>query len=320
MLSANAPSILDTAHPDAAHYAPRIDLKNISDAEARKLMSLEHKALGYRPPPGSLAAEAQAEAAKHPQAGAQISEEAMRLAALADAEKIKQERSKAGVAVGEAEARKALGHRPPPGSLAAQVQAAAARHPQGATSVPAAIRDLQRAALEDAAASGPPSPAVEIDLEFIGEAEARKLMSEEHKALGYRPPPGSLAAAAQAAAAKHPNASTGIEPAKLAKAALKDAKKIETERCSASRSPTTEVSLETIAKDEAGVLHAEEHKATPPAEAQSADETITKEAVSVVQQSEEQSTAESDSMAATVQSVADEIDNDSGTSPGQASV
>ena len=79
-------------------------------------MSLEHKALGYRPPPGSLAAEAQAQAAKHPQAGAQISEEAMRLAALADAEKIKQERSKAGVdlsTVGEGESRVSSHRRPP---------------------------------------------------------------------------------------------------------------------------------------------------------------------------------------------------------------
>lgn len=52
-------------------------------------------------------------------------------------------------------------------------------------------------------------------------------MSEEHKALGYRPPTGSLAAAAQAAAAKHPNASSGVDHALLAKAALEDAKKIE---------------------------------------------------------------------------------------------
>ena len=52
-------------------------------------------------------------------------------------------------------------------------------------------------------------------------------MSEEHKALGYRPPQGSLAAAAQAAAAKHPNASAGVDAAILAKAALEDAKKIE---------------------------------------------------------------------------------------------
>lgn len=33
--------------------------------------------------------------------------------------------------------------------------------------------------------------------------DARKLMSHEHRALGFRPPPGSLAAEAQAAAAKH---------------------------------------------------------------------------------------------------------------------
>ena len=59
-------------------------------------MSVEHKALGYRPPPGSLAAEAQAEAAKHPQTNARISEEQIRLAALADAERIKQEREKNG--------------------------------------------------------------------------------------------------------------------------------------------------------------------------------------------------------------------------------
>ena len=35
-------------------------------------------------------------------------------------------------------------------------------------------------------------------------AEARKIMSAEHKALGFRPPHGSLAAEAQAAAARHP--------------------------------------------------------------------------------------------------------------------
>ncbi len=52
-------------------------------------------------------------------------------------------------------------------------------------------------------------------------------MSEEHKALGYRPPPGSLAASAQAAAAKHPEASASVDVAVLSKAALDDAKKIE---------------------------------------------------------------------------------------------
>ena len=35
-------------------------------------------------------------------------------------------------------------------------------------------------------------------------AEARKIMSVEHKVLGFRPPHDSLAAAAQAAAARHP--------------------------------------------------------------------------------------------------------------------
>ena len=67
-------------------------------------MSVEHKALGYRPPPGSLAAEAQAEAAKHPESSANVSEEQLRLAALADAERIKNERGKNGVdlsAIGE---------------------------------------------------------------------------------------------------------------------------------------------------------------------------------------------------------------------------
>ena len=54
-------------------------------------------------------------------------------------------------------------------------------------------------------------------------AEARKLMSDEHKALGYRPPPGSLAAEAQSAAAKHPDASGAVDSATFARAALDDA-------------------------------------------------------------------------------------------------
>ena len=52
-------------------------------------MSAEHKALGFRPPPGSLAAEAQAEAAKHPNTSLRISAEELRKAAIADAERIK---------------------------------------------------------------------------------------------------------------------------------------------------------------------------------------------------------------------------------------
>lgn len=52
-------------------------------------------------------------------------------------------------------------------------------------------------------------------------------MSEEHKALGYRPPPGSLAADAQAAAAKRPHVKEHtVEPHVLTVAALKDAARI----------------------------------------------------------------------------------------------
>jgi hypothetical protein len=58
---------------------------------------MEHKALGYRPPAGSLAAEAQAEAAKHPQAGGSVSEELLNKAASEDASRIKNERGKHGV-------------------------------------------------------------------------------------------------------------------------------------------------------------------------------------------------------------------------------
>lgn len=48
-------------------------------------------------------------------------------------------------------------------------------------------------------------------------------MSDEHKALGYRPPPGSLAAEAYAAAAKHPDASANVDSTTLVKAAFEDA-------------------------------------------------------------------------------------------------
>ena len=51
-------------------------------------------------------------------------------------------------------------------------------------------------------------------------------MSEEHKALGHRPPAGSLASQAQSAAAKHPNGAAQTQPPSqvLARAALEDAK------------------------------------------------------------------------------------------------
>lgn len=62
-------------------------------------------------------------------------------------------------------------------------------------------------------------------------AEARKIMSLEHKALGYRPPPGSLASDAQAAASKHPVVNASITDATVLRdAAFRDAARIETER------------------------------------------------------------------------------------------
>lgn len=59
-------------------------------AEAKKIMSLEHKVLGFRPPHGSLAAEAQAAAAKHPEVPGvqQPDPEKLKEAAKIDAERI----------------------------------------------------------------------------------------------------------------------------------------------------------------------------------------------------------------------------------------
>jgi hypothetical protein len=52
-------------------------------------------------------------------------------------------------------------------------------------------------------------------------------MSAEHKALGYRPPHGSLAATVQAAAAKHPHVELSPEEKrKLEEAVKKDAERI----------------------------------------------------------------------------------------------
>ena len=125
----------------------------------------------------------------------------------------------------ESEEHKALGYRPPPGSLASQAQSAAAKHPDASSGVPP--KELKRAAIEDAAHIAKLEGEPGVPLSAVGAAEASKLMSEEHKALGYRPPPGSLAAKAQAAAAQHPEKSAGVDPAALTKAAVEDARAIE---------------------------------------------------------------------------------------------
>ena len=58
-------------------------------AEAKKIMSVEHKVLGFRPPQGSFAAEAQAAAAKHPDVqGGQLDSEKLKEAAKIDAQRI----------------------------------------------------------------------------------------------------------------------------------------------------------------------------------------------------------------------------------------
>ncbi|KAI0334158.1 hypothetical protein GY45DRAFT_82188 [Cubamyces sp. BRFM 1775] len=267
--------------------ASPLNLKDISEApsaDARRIMSEEHKALGYRPPPGSLASQAQAAIARHESRRADehaltLDEEQIRQAVLADAERIKQQRgntngnggtaSASGAtvdlnAVGEAEARKlmsdehkALGYRPPPGSLASEAQSAAAKHPDASGGIDSTI--LAKAALEDATHIAGNGGTSNLDVNNVGEAEARKLMSEEHRALGYRPPTGSLAAAAQAAAAKHPDASAGVDQATLAHAALEDAQKIASER--GSNGNKDDLSQVPVTKEMASSLVSQEHKA-----------------------------------------------------------
>ncbi|KAH9948520.1 hypothetical protein B0H21DRAFT_846733 [Amylocystis lapponica] len=236
----------------AVPFAPAQTHARHPTAEARKLMSAEHKALGYRPPPGSLAAEAQAEAARHPAARPLgLNADELTQAALADAARILEQRT-AALALDE-------GSWP---ELAAPAQRGAGEvHWLGAAQYAdggsrAGTHELGRTALEDAVDVGGGGVARAIDLDYIGEAEARKLMSEEHKALGYRPPTGSLAAEAQAAAARHPNASVGVDAVVLTQAALQDAMTIETRRLSPTAS--AEINLNTITTGEARALQSEE--------------------------------------------------------------
>lgn len=68
------------------------------------------------------------------------------------------------------EEHKALGHRPPPDSLASQAEAAAVQHPRGAAPSQLPSQALQRAALENAVVLE--STPVNIDLEFIGQGRS----------------------------------------------------------------------------------------------------------------------------------------------------
>jgi hypothetical protein len=268
-----------------------IDLNKVGAEDARKIMSAEHKALGYRPPPGSLAAEAQAAAAKHPDAHLDVDAEVLKEAAVEDAAKITSKRrpslEQAHPAIdlekiGAAEARtlmsaehKALGYRPPPGSLAAEAQAAAAKHPNAHLDIDATI--LREAAREDAARIArerdpevAPSATANVDLAKIGTHDAALIESTEHKALGYRPPATSFAAKAKAAAAEHPNARAGVSREVLEEAAREDAARVREER--GEQAPVEEnpaekeggekkVNLEEIGTSDAKIIQSAEHQA-----------------------------------------------------------
>ncbi|EMD35036.1 hypothetical protein CERSUDRAFT_125023 [Gelatoporia subvermispora B] len=217
-----------------------LDLNAIGKAEARKIMSEEHKVLGFRPPHGSIAAEAQAAAAKHPEGSPNVSPPdplALKQVAREDAQRILSEREGSAESetnmhaprkpsasppahgvnlstIGAAEARmlmshehRALGFRPPPGSLAAEAQAAAARHPDGdGTTVGENL--LKEIAVRDAEkikADRELNMVGEVNVSTLGKAGAERVISCEEHALGHRAPPGSLAAEARKAAAAHPD-------------------------------------------------------------------------------------------------------------------
>ncbi|CDO70420.1 hypothetical protein BN946_scf184999.g61 [Trametes cinnabarina] len=196
-----------------------IDLDSIGEAEARKIVSEEHRALGFRPPDGSLAAQAQAAAARHPE-GSLIppNEKALAEAAEADAVRVAGEMGgqpsykmqhisvpdEASLVMSEEHSE--LGYRPPAGSLAAEAQSAAARHPEGEPGVehpdPISLVEAAREDAERVAAEREPDTVPSINLHTITRLEAQQLESLEHKSLGYTPPSGSLAAQAQAAVAR----------------------------------------------------------------------------------------------------------------------
>lgn len=62
----------------------------------------------------------------------------------------------------------------------------------------------------------------------LSSAEARVIMSKQHKSLGFRPPASSLAARAQLAAAKHPciDPSDAVAFKELEQAAMLDTERI----------------------------------------------------------------------------------------------
>ncbi|EPQ55624.1 hypothetical protein GLOTRDRAFT_128844 [Gloeophyllum trabeum ATCC 11539] len=102
----------------------------------------------------------------------------------------------------------------------------AARHPEG--SEPSYGTSLSWTLKESAAST----TADAVPALGLTEKEARKLESEEHKALGYRPPSDSLAAQAKSEASMNPQGAGGTElnRAELRGLAQADAARVEAER------------------------------------------------------------------------------------------
>jgi len=124
-----------------------------------------------------------------------------------------------------------VGKIPPVDAFAVEVQSTADKPPEskGTTDMGITIgtvdpQVLKAAALEDV--NRIQMETLNIDLDKVGARDARIIMSEEHKTLGYRPPPDSLAAKVQRSSTKHPDSSLGLNAGTLREAARADAEKI----------------------------------------------------------------------------------------------
>ncbi|THH06313.1 hypothetical protein EW145_g4171 [Phellinidium pouzarii] len=134
-------------------------------------------------------------------------------------------------------------------------------------------KDVSLAAAQDASrltaadpSIGPLRNTALVNLEHITSKEAQIIESEEHRALGYKPPPESLAALAQSAAALNEQLSAtsreerGSQPTVVLKeAARADAAQLAVETCDAVGAIPT-VDLDSITKEEAALLQSEEQK------------------------------------------------------------
>ncbi|EIW56690.1 uncharacterized protein TRAVEDRAFT_73152 [Trametes versicolor FP-101664 SS1] len=227
--------------------AAGIDLEAVSMAEARKIMSEEHKILGFRPPQGSFAAEVQSLAAKHP--------EGKPGAVLPDTTKLKE--------IAREDALRILAERKTSTGADKDAPPAAAKTNGSDKVTPTRV--------------SPPVDVPGVNLNKISATDARVLMSHEHRALGFRPPPGSLAAEAQSAAARHPDGDgTHLDDETLREIALRDAERIKADRGDVV--PVDGANLSAVGKEAAATIASVEARALghpPPsgsiaAEAQSA--------------------------------------------------